>query len=352
MPSIVPEPSVPELSLAEINECKFGLVGEGRANVVFEVFAEPGSECSNVFQEQQEYWETIVRPLFRSEDLVQQRLIKLDGRELATRLNHILEEEEHSRRADFKGSRVAETEYGMLVEDMRKRSPDDFTLEFKPKWLAQSPSAPASAIRCRNCAKAVLQHDTAPIRYSSNGGSNSGSGRRRPKRILCPLDLLACADSPETVDDVLAHFSAAAAAAATDPVVDPSAAAVPSDRFAHWLRTNDLLPRLRAVQLANDRGGALSVGSAAASFDNGNGDNEDEGHDGNLSAAGRLQLAMTLRDCSCFLRVPADPDSPVEAKLGDLDKKNLAAKLRYWQQTEMRLIEGKAAYNEAGVGGI
>lgn len=50
MPSIVPEPSVPELSLAEINECKFGLVGEGRANVVFEVFAEPGSECSNVFQ--------------------------------------------------------------------------------------------------------------------------------------------------------------------------------------------------------------------------------------------------------------------------------------------------------------
>lgn len=140
-------------------------------------------------------------------------------------------------------------------------------------------------------------------------------------------------------------------AAATDPVVDPSAAAVPSDRFAHWLRTNDLLPRLRAVQLANDRGGALSVGSAAASFDNGNGDNEDEGHDGNLSAAGRLQLAMTLRDCSCFLRVPADPDSPVEAKLGDLDKKNLAAKLRYWQQTEMRLIEG-GYYDGKEVNGV
>ncbi|KAL2188638.1 hypothetical protein L209DRAFT_741704 [Thermothelomyces heterothallicus CBS 203.75] len=216
MSSTEPEPSIQALSLASINECKFGFVSEGGANVVFEVLVEPGSEYSSIFQGQllrvpkagtkahsyselQEYWETIVRPLFRPEDLVQQRLIKLEGRELAARLNHVLEREEASRRADFKGSRVAETEYGMF------------------------------------------------------------------------------------------------------------------------------------------------------------------------------QLAMTLRDCACFLRVPADPGSPVEAKLGDLDKKNGAAKLGYWQRIETRLIEGgyyagrevegvevncrlgrdaEVAYREGGMGSI
>ncbi|KAL2169657.1 hypothetical protein VTG60DRAFT_5796 [Thermothelomyces hinnuleus] len=380
MSSTEPEPSIPALSLAAINECKFGFVGEGGANVVFEVLVEPGSEYSSIFQghllrvpkagtkahsysELQEYWETIVRPLFRPEDLVQQRLVKLEGRELAARLNHVLEQEEDSRRADFKGSRVAETEYGMLVEDMRKRSPDDVTLEFKPKWLAQSPNAPASATRCRNCAREVLRHDTRPASSSSGGGSGGGggggggSGGRRPKRILCPLDFLACADSPATVANILTHF-----AAELDPPIRRGETArlpAPYDRLAGWLRTNDLLPRLRAAQLANDRGGPLSVASAS--------------NDDDASGAGRFQLAMTLRDCACFLRVPADPGSPVEAKLGDLDKKNWAAKLAYWQRMETRLIEGgyyagrevegvevncrlgrdgEVAYREGGMGSI
>ncbi|KAL2181585.1 inositol-pentakisphosphate 2-kinase [Thermothelomyces heterothallicus CBS 202.75] len=392
MSSTEPEPSIQALSLASINECKFGFVSEGGANVVFEVLVEPGSEYSSIFQGQllrvpkagtkahsyselQEYWETIVRPLFRPEDLVQQRLIKLEGRELAARLNHVLEREEASRRADFKGSRVAETEYGMLVEDMRKRSPDDVTLEFKPKWLAQSPNAPASATRCRNCAREVLRHDTRPTSSSSGSSSGSGSGSgsgggggggggRRPKRILCPLDFLACAGSPAAVANILSHF-----AADLDPPIRRGETArlpAPYDRLAGWLRTNDLLPRLRAAQLANDRGGPLSVASASN-------DDDDDDDDDNLSGAGRFQLAMTLRDCACFLRVPADPGSPVEAKLGDLDKKNGAAKLGYWQRIETRLIEGgyyagrevegvevncrlgrdaEVAYREGGMGSI
>lgn len=49
---------------------------------------------------------------------------------------------------------------------------------------------------------------------------------------------------------------------------------------------------------------------------------------------------MTLRDCTCFVRIPADAGAAVEAKLADLDKKNSAAKLGYWKATERRLIEG------------
>ena len=49
---------------------------------------------------------------------------------------------------------------------------------------------------------------------------------------------------------------------------------------------------------------------------------------------------MTLRDCTCFLRIPGDPARPVEAKLADLDRKNAAAKMASWQAMERRLIEG------------
>jgi inositol-pentakisphosphate 2-kinase len=86
------------------------------------------------------------------------------------------------------------------------------------------------------------------------------------------------------------------------------------------LQTNALLPRLRAAQLANDVAGPLGV----------------DAHDDTAA----LQLAMTLRDCTCFVRIPGDPGLPVEAKLADLDKKNAAAKLGYWQTMERRLVEG------------
>jgi inositol-pentakisphosphate 2-kinase len=70
--------------------------------------------------ELQEYWETVVRPLFDPEDLVQHQLIKLGSEDVVSRLNAVLNDEEQTRRADFRGSRVAVVEYGMLVEDMRQ----------------------------------------------------------------------------------------------------------------------------------------------------------------------------------------------------------------------------------------
>lgn len=62
-----------------------------------------------------------MRPLFEPEDLVQHQLVKLGGEGVVSRLNAVLVQEEDTRRADFKGSRVAVAEYGMLIEDMRQR---------------------------------------------------------------------------------------------------------------------------------------------------------------------------------------------------------------------------------------
>ncbi|KAL2140067.1 hypothetical protein VTI28DRAFT_4281 [Corynascus sepedonium] len=331
-----PDTSIPTLPLTSANNYKFKFVGEGAANIVFEVITEPQDENRSIFQdyllrvpkagtkahkyvELQEYWETAVKGLFRPEDLVQQRLIRLEGEELASRLNHVLDQEEESRRADYRGSRVAAVEYGMLVEDMRKRNPDDLTLEFKPKWLAQSPNAPASATRCRNCARELLRHE----RTKPNDRLDDKS--QKPKTtILCPLNFLACPTSPPALADVLAYL-----ATALDPPIRRVETTPPAqyDRLVHWLRTNDLIPRLRAAQLAHDGDGAGPLGAAAAARD--------------PAAAASLQLAMTLRDCACFVRVPTDPGAPVEAKLGDLDKKNWVAKLGYWQGMETKLIEGR-----------
>lgn len=54
----------------------------------------------------------------------------------------------------------------------------------------------------------------------------------------------------------------------------------------------------------------------------------------------RLRLAMTLRDCSLFIRVPwADTNAPIEAKLGDLDFKS-RGKTHDWLMKEEGLIHG------------
>jgi inositol-pentakisphosphate 2-kinase len=287
---------------------------------------------SHSYLELQEYWETVVKPLFGREDLVQQRLVRIRDSAVISRLNTTLKGEEDIRRPDFRGSQIAQAEYAMLVEDMRQRRlhslvspfhfpasnvsrvvyepdhPEDLVLEFKPKWLAQSPNAPKGATRCRTCAHKAYKRHT---KLAANNGTSTKTGHNTT--ILCPLGLLASGSSPSSLVNVISHFSS------PNPPLTPRAPTPQQQaRFAHWLQTNTLLPRVRAAQLANDRAGPLAA----------------DAHDP------RFQLAMTLRDCTCFVRIRADPSAPVQAKLGDLDKKNWAAKLGYWQATERQLIDG------------
>ncbi|EAQ91039.1 hypothetical protein CHGG_02974 [Chaetomium globosum CBS 148.51] len=215
---------MPVLSFLAAGNYEINFIAEGAANVVFQVVVQPGDEHSSIFQgyllrvpkagtnahsyvELQEYWETVVRPLFEPEDLVQQRLVKLGGEEVVSCLNAALELKEEARRADFKGSRVAVVEHGMLVEDMRQTAARDGEEE-------------------------------------EGGGEDEGAG-------------------------------------------DPE----------------------------------------------------------------RLALAMTLRDCACFVRVPAEAGRPVEAKLADLDRKNWEAKRGYWREMERRLVEG-GYYEGRELGGV
>lgn len=248
------------------------------------------------YVELQNYWEKKVSPLFEHHELVQQRLVKLPKNPaFFARLNQQLRriEEKSTRRCDFVGHLVSEgVQIGMLVEDMRPdaRESDELALhEIKPKWLHQSPRAPKGAEQCRNCAREVQ-------RQTKNKTRNA---------IFCPLNLVKVADFPKNQDvagDIRQSFNLSEAE---------------SNNLQAWLENSSLLQRLRAAQWDND-------------------------HEPKVEDAERYCLAMTLRDCSLFLKVPRRPGSGpdgVVAKLADMDMKNFEIKKEYWERRENDLHE-------------
>ncbi|KAK3995991.1 hypothetical protein QBC44DRAFT_318905 [Cladorrhinum sp. PSN332] len=324
----------PDLSSLPLDKCHFNFIGEGAANLVFEVVIDPSPEVkidenvkaifrenllrvpkagakTHPHQELQQHWETVISPLFPPQNLVQQRLIKIGGPSVISQLNSALDQETETRRHEFKDTRVANAEYGMLVEDMRAKSPTSLAIEFKPKWLAQSPNAPPKAARCRTCAREAL-------RSHKKGG--------KLKNIPCPLHYVACNDndsdtsSPPSKSRSLTTLLTSLLPPSSSSSSSTTTTSDPHSHLTNWFRTNSLLPALRQAQLSNDTTGPLDP------------KNNPE----------KLALAMTLRDCSVFLRIPIsdDPKAQVEAKLADLDKKDIGRKLEYWRELETDMIQG------------
>ncbi|KAL8387944.1 hypothetical protein RB599_002928 [Gaeumannomyces hyphopodioides] len=296
-------------------------VAEGMANMVFSL---PGAEgnmrdllirvpkrATGSYDDIHGHWCRHIYPLFRPADLVPQYLVTLDDGAAngdlvrsAIRTELDLVERENGRPLKFRGSELKEDiRDAMLIRNMRPRDDAEKLIEFKPKWLAQSPTAPAGARRCRNCAREALR--------SRKKDEGVGS-------ILCPLRLLD-RDSPESARIVCDDLTAAAG---REEEEEEAAAAVFAEgsreleSLRGWLLTNELLPRLRDAQLANDTVGVLEPTDTFS-----------------------LGRAMTLRDCTCYVRL-APGGGAVEARLGDLDLKDQETKLEYWKNMELELIDG------------
>lgn len=185
--------------------------------------------------------------------------------------------------------------YAMLVEDMGP-SADYIALEFKPKWLAQSPMAPNDATRCRTCAREALRN---------------GKLRKKGLKVstpVCPLGLI--------------HHDRRVVMSTIDRLA-PRWSDRDRERLADALKESRVLERLRDLQEEGDPGDALFTHPSDP----------------------RFGLAMTLRDCSCFVRMPIDPDAPVIIKLADVDKKNWRQKQSYWQKRHDDLVDD-GWYNE------
>jgi inositol-pentakisphosphate 2-kinase len=252
----------------------------------------------------QQNWERLLVPLFHQDNLVTQSLVNLGSTDTIKRTNEELRSQERyvtpikgsvqsttGRPIKRHGTYLAADSHGLLVVDMTPGSLGEEVIEFKPKWLIQSPSAPANSKRCRQCARQA-QTDAAHAQHH---------GITPISQNFCPLDLIS--KSSKEVNLAVSKIES-----------NPTKAR----RLTKWLQSTTLLSQLRDVQESMDPKGVFTADLRSEKF----------------------CLAMTLRDCTVFLRLPANAsdDKNIEARLGDLDLKS-PDKAEYWMETERKLID-------------
>jgi inositol-pentakisphosphate 2-kinase len=297
------------------------MVGEGAANAVFEFTLPSGGHLHHQdtrlllrvakifeeddrprfdYEEQYQYYLKQIKPILGSY-VLHQELVTLESG-IIDAINDFLRSINNTRTAKFRDSYVEASKLGFLVEDMRPEDPaQSLLVEFKPKWLSQSPSAPSHAIRCRQCAKELHSYVTEP-------------GLKRPvptQAKPCPLTLNS--DGYQAAKDssrrLVPHL---------DDLSDDLSSTL------DVLRDEDAFECLRQAQEDNDEVGPLGA------------EPDDT----------RFALAMTLRDCTCFAvmstraGVGRDARRPLKVRFGDFDMKIPKFRLDYWRRVEEQLIEG------------
>ncbi|KAK5136696.1 hypothetical protein LTR08_002349 [Meristemomyces frigidus] len=280
--------------------CTLDYLNEGGANFVFRLLPAQGQTRPPTITgkllrlrkdfphvqsttEQLQDFDQHFKPLFPPEHIIEHTLVQLAG-SIPRLLNQSLQ---HLDRPSHRGQDslpLSET-HGLLITDMTPK-PDSTLLQLKPKWLSQSPNAPANAKRCRTCALRA-QRASQQIRTATD------------KQASCPLALVS-----ERVQD----RQRAAEAVTRDAEL--------RHLLAHEVQP--LLQLLRQWQIDLDRAGVLNAASADA------------------SAVRDLCKAMTLRDCTLFAR-RSNGGGNVEVRLGDLDLKQ-ASQTTKWCQVERSLI--------------
>jgi inositol-pentakisphosphate 2-kinase len=210
--------------------------------------------------------------------------------------------------------------WGILLPDMSPVAGSSVTLEVKPKWLAQSPTAPRDAVRCRTCALQIEKPKDAD-------------------KYICPLRLLDGNRNlvhpwilARVTEQVVEHIK-------TPNAQDKAQISQIASHVTAYLTDGDgkaLLQHLSYLQKNLDPQGVLCRSrvkpkDVEAIFDH------------------NLRLAMTLRDCSLYIRVGYTPSgvdtSTIDCKLGDLDFKS-ADKMDDWADKETWLLKAAAYTRE------
>ncbi|KAF3915961.1 hypothetical protein AA313_de0207120 [Arthrobotrys entomopaga] len=251
-----------------------------------------------------EYLSTVIMPLFPLGVMVGQTLVKLPP-SLVSRANdalRFLEETKarpiHRQHLYLAGDprpseQQMEEHYAFLVEDM---TPDisrgEFLLEFKAKWLTQSPNAPEDWKRCRTCALRLKKYSEA-----------TKKGKIVEWRGLCPFDLIS--QDPKRNTNAVKQILKAPRNNDEHLVT----------RITEALINGPQLSILRDLQASLDPTGILKADHTSKEF----------------------LTAMTLRDCTFFVKVSP---TVIQARLGDFDvKSGDGGKSDYWINLETELIE-------------
>ncbi|KAG6986629.1 hypothetical protein G7Y79_00075g099010 [Physcia stellaris] len=238
-----------------------------------------------------------IQPLFPKDSLLEQGLCGVSS-DILRKLNECLrrdEKKEFPRDQARHGIYLAEDEpHGLLITNMLCN--DEYkSCDFKPKWLLQSPSAPPAARRCRTCA----------LRASRNPEPNHST----ESSAFCPLVLTK--GDEELLSD---HLEGALEKMRGAPLYTPDEVR----QVVPYLMRSPILHRLRELQEHFDQEGPLQAQMGSE----------------------RFRTAMTLRDCTVFIKIPYDNNEDVELRLGDFDLKSSGAgKADYWRNTERKLVE-------------
>ncbi|KAI9706430.1 MAG: Inositol-pentakisphosphate 2-kinase [Candelina mexicana] len=252
-------------------------------------------------QQSHRYFHGTLESLFPAEYLISLDLIKLPT-ELIDSCNNQLEEDERFGRRPAKraGCYLARDEpYGLLITDM---TPDlekrEVLIEFKPKWLVQSPTSPPGSRRCRTCA----------LKARRNAGRRLKG--KKEEIFLCPLDL---------ASQDIARIKRAVGFLIPPSITSEEHVGELGQRLVEFLLNNPIVPRLQQLQRDLDPLGVLYADVSSSQF----------------------LTAMTLRDCTLYLKMRQAGQGPIEARLGDLDLKSPdEGKAEYWRAVEKELIDG------------
>jgi inositol-pentakisphosphate 2-kinase len=236
-------------------------------------------------------------------------------------VEEITERREANRRGWFMP--LARCASGFLLQDMRAKHSNAFSFEFKPKWLQQSPCAPTNARRCRTCAMQAMRGIAADKRYCPLAlvSGDPTIVKRQMEHFMQKKGLPLGWDWDRVLDAVTAYFC------------DPARGLGAMWRLANLQYSRDWYGVLRRVEIE---------GQVPESYERIAADALKKFH---KSIGEQLVKAMTLRDCTMFVRLEEQGlhegavAFKIEAKLVDLDCKSVDVKrLLKWKLDEYELI--------------
>jgi inositol-pentakisphosphate 2-kinase len=265
-----------------------------------------------------DYYDQRILPLFGKDQLVEQIKVTISS-SLVASCNEILDvlEIDNQRHDKRVGWHLADDDIGLLMTSMASTPNTLKRIEFKPKWLAQSPTAPAGSVRCRTCALSAF---------------------RNKKPQSCPLRLT------EVESTSTSNFT-------PPPWIDTSEPAEVTQALNQFFtkgKGHSILQTLKQQQILLDPKGVSNLCISSSTHKNAH-----PHPSTTLEEISKLSMAMTLRDCTFFVNVSRDGKSEVviDGRLADLDPKSGddAKRLGKWYWDERELIE-KGWYEGIGDG--
>ncbi|TID13116.1 hypothetical protein E2P81_ATG09845 [Venturia nashicola] len=276
-----------------------------------------------------EYYDRKMKPMFGKDQLVEQVKVAISTSLIAS-CNEVLErlESDGQRHEKRIGWHLAQDSIGLLMTSMASTPNTLKRIEFKPKWLAQSPTAPPNSVRCRTCALSLF---------------------RNKKRQVCPLRLTRLDSTPPSS---MANFT-------PPPWVDTSPGSRQEvnqalSQFFSKGKGHNVLSRLREDQLSLDPKGVSKLCEPSPVPNKGHGHGPARPKASTTSdQIAKLSMAMTLRDCTFFVNVSHDAKGQIviDGRLADIDPKSGddAKRLGKWYWDEMDLVE-QGWYTGTGLG--